>query len=174
MLHLQCTKKVLKVVGKTKSEPMTYNPTLYSWHVNEFRANRRKLLLFTNDLTHYSVYCYPVLKPQFLKMNHVLATVLMESLMNVGFDMSIAREYLNGFDPFLIGPTNSRRVLGVMNDLKQQILFMMSDYNHNPLGDHEIIKRLNQTPYRIPGHDTFLPVEAFAQKLGSSIGPLDL
>lgn len=58
MLHLQCTKKVLKIVGETKNVPALLKPTLLSWHVNEFRVDRRKLLLFTNDLTYYSVFWY--------------------------------------------------------------------------------------------------------------------
>ena len=122
MLHLQCTKKVLKIVGETKGGSVPLKPTLLSWHVNEFRVDRRKLLLFTNDLTYYSVFWYPATKPHMLNMKNVLASQLMESLMDIGLDVNIAEKYFTGFDHAIFTPTSSRRVLGVMNDQKQQLL----------------------------------------------------
>lgn len=165
MLHLQCTKKVLKIVGETKGGPVTLKPTLLSWHVNEFRVARRKLLLFTNDLTYYSVFWYPATKPHILNMKNVLAAELMESLMAAGFTANQVEEYLTGFDHAIFTPTSSRQVLGVMNDLKQQLMFLMSDYCEEPLSFKEITKRLNKIPYRIRGHKMCYPVEVFAERL---------
>ncbi|MBN2567848.1 MAG: hypothetical protein JXB42_00290 [Deltaproteobacteria bacterium] len=165
MLHLQCTKKILKIVGETKGGPVPLRPTLLSWHVNEFRAARRKLLLFTNDLTYYSVFWYPATKPHILNMKNVLASELMEALLAAGFKPDHVEKYFTGFDHAIITPTSSRRVSGVMNDLKGQIMFLMSDYYEEPLSSREIIKRLNKTPYSIPGHKTCYPVEAFAERV---------
>ena len=165
MLHLQCTKKVLKIVGETKDGPVPLKPTLLFWHVNEFRVAKRKLLLFTNDLTYYSVFWYPATKPHILNMMNVLASELMESLMDAGFTTSQVEEYFTGFDHAIFTPTSSRQVLGVMNDLKHQFLVLMSDYYEEPLSFKEITKRLNKTPYRIPGHKMCYPVEAFAERL---------
>lgn len=133
MLHLQCTKKVLKIVGEAKGGPVPLQSTLLSWHVNEFRVDRRKLLLFTNDLTYYSVFWYPAIKPHFLNMKNVLASELMDSLMAVGFPIDQAEKHFTGFDHAIFTPTSSRQVLGVMNDLKKQIMFMMSDYYEDRL-----------------------------------------
>jgi len=165
MLHLQCTKKVLKIVGEIKDGTIPLQPTLLSWHVNEFRVARRKLLFFTNDLTYYSVFWYPATKPHILNMKNVLATELMDSLMTAGFTTDQVEEYFTGFDHAIFTPTSSRQVLGVMNDLKQQLMFMMSDYYEPPLSFKEITKRLNKTPYHIPGHETCYSVEAFAERL---------
>ena len=165
MLHLQCTKKVLKIVGETKDGPVPLQPTLLSWHVNEFRVDRRKLLLFINDLTYYSVFWYPATKSHILNMKNVLAGELMESLMAAGFTADQVEEYFKGFDHAIFTPTSSRQVLSVMNDLKQQLMFLISDYYEPPLSFKEITKRLNKTPYRIPGHETCFPVEAFAERL---------
>lgn len=165
MLHLQCTKKIFKIVGEIKGGPVSLQPTLLSWHVNEFRVDRRKLLLFTNDLTYYSVFWYPATKPHILNMKNVLASELMESLMAAGFTADQVEEYFTGFDHAIFTPTNSRQVLGVMNDLKKQLMFLMSDHYEQPLSFKEITKRLNKTPYRIPGHKMCYPVEAFAERL---------
>lgn len=165
MLHLQCTKKVLKIVGETKGGPVPIKPTLLSWHVNEFRVARRKLLLFTNGLTYYSVFWYPATKSHILNMKNVLASELMDSLMAAGFTADQVEEYFKGFDHVIFTPTSSRQVLGVMNDLKKQLMFFMSDYYEEPFSFKEITKRLNETPYRISGHEMCFPVEAFAERL---------
>lgn len=165
MLHLQCTKKVLKIVGETKNGPVPLKPSLLSWHVNEFRVDRRKLLLFTNDLTYYSVFWYPATKPHILNMKNVLASELMESLMNAGFTPDQVEEYFTGFDHAFFTPTSSRQVLGVMNDLKKQLTFFMSDYYEDPLSFKEITRRINKTPYRIPGHKMCYPIEAFLERI---------
>ena len=165
MLHLQCTKKVLKIVGETKDGPVPLQPTLLSWHVNEFRVARRKLLLFTNDLTYYSVFWYPATKPHILNMKNVLASELIGSLIAVAFTPDQVEEYFTGLDHAIFTPTTSRQVLGVMNDLKKQLMFLMSDYYEEPLSFREITKRLNKTPYRIPAHKMCYPVEAFAERL---------
>lgn len=85
--------------------------------------------------------------------------------MDAGFTTNQVEEYFTGFDHAIFTPTSSRQVLGVMNDLKQQLMFLMSDYNEDPLSFKEITKRLNKTPYRIPDHKMCYPVEAFAERL---------
>jgi len=45
------------------------------------------------------------------------------------------------------------------------LMFLMSDYYEEPLSFKEITKRLNKTPYRIPGHKMCYPVEAFGERL---------
>ena len=104
-------------------------------------------------------------------MKNVLASQLMESLMDIGLDVNIAEKYFTGFDHAIFTPTSSRRVLGVMNDQKQQLLFMMTDYYDHPLSHKEITKRLNQTPYKIPEQKNKYgyTAETFAEKLGGTI-----
>lgn len=165
MLHLQCTKKVLKIVGETKGGPVPLRPSLLSWHVNEFRLARRKVLLFTNDLTFYSVFWYPATKAHILNMKTVLAGELMDSLMAAGFTAEQVEGYVAGFDHAIFTPTSSRQVLGIMNDLKQQLMFWMSDSYRQPLSFREITRRMNTTPYHIPGHKMCYAVEAFAEML---------
>ncbi|MFH1357209.1 MAG: hypothetical protein ABII18_08780, partial [bacterium] len=149
----------------TKNGPVPLKPSLLSWHVNEFRVDRRKLLLFTNDLTYYSVFWYPATKPHFLNMKNVLASELMESLMDAGFTTDQAERYFTGFDHAIFTPTSSRRVLGVMNDLKKHLTFFMSDYYEEPLSFKEITRRINKTPYRIPGYKMCYPIEAFLERI---------
>ncbi|MFH1654454.1 MAG: hypothetical protein ABIE74_10450 [Pseudomonadota bacterium] len=123
LLHLQCTKKVLKIVGETKDGPVPLKPTLLSWHVNEFRVARRKLLLFTHDLTFYSVFWYPATKPHIMNMKNVLASELMDSLMAAGFTADQVEEYFTGFDHAIFTPTSSRQVLGVRSSSIFHLLF---------------------------------------------------
>jgi hypothetical protein len=98
-------------------------------------------------------------------MKNVLASELMDSLMAAGFTPDRVNGYFAGFDHAICTPTNSRQVLGVMNDLKQQLIFLMSDYYEPPLSFKEITRRLNKTPYDTPGHKMCYPFEAFAERL---------
>lgn len=82
-------------------------------------------------------------------MKNVLASQLMESL------MSIAEKYFEGFDHAIFTPTSSIRVLSVMKNQKQQLLFMMLDYR--------------VTPYTIPDQKTCYASKAFTEKLGGTI-----
>ncbi len=85
--------------------------------------------------------------------------------MNAGFTPGRVEEYFTGFDHAIFTPTSSRHVLGVMNDLKKHLMFLMSDYYEQPLSFKEITKRLNRIPYNIPGLKMCYAVEAFAERL---------
>lgn len=84
--------------------------------------------------------------------------------MRANFEKSKILELLGDFDEAVITATNSRHVLGIMNDLAKHIAVYMADYPEK-IPHHEIIKRINETPFRFPDRKMEFPVEVLQRML---------
>ncbi len=78
MQPIHCTQKLLKELGKRGAgvpQPEPQRGLLGPWHANLIRIERRKCILFTNDLTLYS-FLVPGVKKVVIQADHVLAVGL--------------------------------------------------------------------------------------------------
>jgi hypothetical protein len=99
---------------------------LGAWHANLLRIERRKCVLFTDDQTLYSVFVPCLRKPQFEQIADVFGQALFRSLRLTEFSQTQIETILDNLDPLRSGRTNSRSVLGSMNDLAYQLQWMIA------------------------------------------------
>lgn len=120
MLLLRCTVKLLKEVG-VKNADLANNiqiiDPLDSWYVNLLHLDRRKCLLFTNEKTLYSFLVPGVKKANYKDFGLLFRENLMLNLKYEGFDDGKVRKLLNGYEDYGFTKTQSRSVLGSMNDM---------------------------------------------------------
>ncbi len=121
MVLLKCTselRKALKLSDQNLAKNTAENSSFNNWYVHRFRVGRTTFLLFTNELTLLSFVFYKGKKP-------ITAQVMPAMLMNgLGHLLSIKgvgeqtiNKVLDQFDAGLYGKTDSRRILGYMNEI---------------------------------------------------------
>lgn len=129
MRYIHCTQKLLQEIKAPVVDLKNItqdNSGLGNWYCNLFRFNRRKCLIFTNELTLYSFFIYGVMKkdieslPDLFRKNLVLN--LKQSLIDDRIIETIIAEYKEiGFCK-----TASRSVLGSMNDFTGNFTFRLA------------------------------------------------
>ena len=126
MAILRCTKKLLSELAtkpETASLPVS---DLSCWHANLLRIDRRKCVLFTHDRTLYSFLVPGLTKPHFRNFNEVFGQNLFKNLIAEKFPQDQIELFLNDIREIHITKTNSRSVLGSMNDLSLQLKYRIS------------------------------------------------
>ena len=162
MLQLRCTLKVQKQLGLSPndlSEVKGPDSLLGNWYSNLFMVDRRKTLIFMNERTLLSFVIYGVRKDNSKKISEILLRGIDQLLSMERFDISEINSVFLGYDSVQITKTNSRRVLGNMNDLvelyKHSILYN-GGLKHCDLAS--IIHRINRTPQRNLGWSNSIEV----------------
>lgn len=150
-MHLiRCTKRLQKETGLRQSDLCTEEPCfscLGSWHANLIYINRRKCVLFANDKTLFNFIAPDVPRATIRELDNLFKGYLNFILADEGFAEADRARILSEYDEIEFANTNSKRVLGSMNDLAFH-------YTHNILeagGVHSsavpgIIRQLNRMP----------------------------
>jgi len=126
MQIIHCTKKLLNELGALGSKMPAGHPAgvLGPWHANLIRIERRKSILFTNDRTLYSF-----LVPGWKKkddFHDLFLTNLNAHLAVEGLRQGEILKALTEYVEIAVAPTTNRSVLGSMNDLLNQVEFLVS------------------------------------------------
>jgi hypothetical protein len=169
MMQLKCTRKLLDFAGVMLSPLPEANDTLLgAWHVNTAVIGRYRFLLFLNDKT---LYCLVAVIPATEKtvrlamiFRHLLASAMLRNGVDQAHIEQVAREYVEE----TITKTDSRKVLGNLNDMFNQTCYVIEDaMNKNrPLDLLEIEDHLNRIPQKNIGWR--FSVDAFKKLLGAS------
>jgi len=118
MLVLRGTQKLLKELRLKKSDlSESGDGALGSWFVNLFWIERRKCVLITNDQTLYSVLLFGLTKPDFDTLDTRFRDGLIANLRRDGFPPEQIASLAMALNPSVWSVTNSRSVLGSMNDM---------------------------------------------------------
>ena len=134
----------MKELGTKPTLAPTQPPSLSDWHANILRVDRKKCVLFTNDLTLYSFLIHMVKTPLSGDFSKLFRLGLLKSLMSDGLDNPQARHKLGGHDSVMVAKTNSRSVLGSMNELAFQIKYIVHATGGLDIADlSEINRQLN-------------------------------
>ena len=120
MQLIRCTQKLLKEMGLQKYELNATEPTfsyLGSWHANLLHIDGKKCILFVNDRTLFN-FIVPNVKRQEIKN---LSRIFYENLKYaLSFDETLVKvqeKILREYTEVNYSITNSKKVLGYMNDL---------------------------------------------------------
>ena len=169
MMQLKCTRKLLDFAGlKPAALPENNGTLLGAWHVNTEVIGRYRFLLFLND---ESLYCLVAVIPATEKtvrlamiFRHLLASAMLRNGVDQAHIEQVAKEYAEE----IITKTDSRKVLGNLNDMFNQTCYVIEDaINKNrPVDLLEIEDHLNRIPQKNIGWR--FSVDAFKEMLGVS------
>lgn len=152
MLQLRCTQKVLREFGlKPNDISAARDPDslLGNWYVNLFTVDRKKTFLFMNERTLLSFIIFGVKKSNVQKMPEVFLRGLDQVLTLEGFDTAEIDLVFDGYETIEFTKTDSRRMLGNMNDLASLYRhFILSDGGFDHCDLNEIISEINRSPQR--------------------------
>jgi hypothetical protein len=142
MITLCCTQKLLRRLHVTKPEATTIAPTnvLGNWYANLIYVGRVQLVMATSEHSLLTVLLPAVELRKSLMPNLCDAVYLL--LQELGVDQARAATEVEQMQEVRIGRTESRSVLGPMNDLSRMLDWDVRD-GRPPM---EIMLRLAETP----------------------------
>jgi hypothetical protein len=146
MAIIRCTTKLLNELGAKPMSVKDQPPGLCDWHANLLRLERKKYVLFTNDQTLYSLLVHWGKTPRSADFLERFRLGMFMSLMSEGLTEVQVEYLLREHQQVMITKTNSRSVLGSMNDLAFQIKFMIGDSRLADADLSEINRQLNHIP----------------------------
>jgi len=122
-------------------------PSLFDWHANLLLLNRKKYVLFTNDQTLYSLLMHLRKTPRSADFLEIFRFGLFNSLMSERLAEAQVEYVLGEHSQVTITKTNSRSVLGSMNDLAFQVKSMICMNGGLANADlSEISRQMNRIP----------------------------
>jgi len=150
MQLIRCTGKLRKEMGLKKADLQDTEPTfsyLGSWHANLIHIDRRKCVLFVNDKTLINFIVPDVAREQIRSLSTIFISYLESVLAEEGLGKPVIERILSEYSEVGYAKTNSKRVLGSMNDLAFHYKFLIQEEG----GVHShavpnIISRLNHMP----------------------------
>ena len=149
MIAIQCTQKLLKEVGPEFKEAIIPTYPLGCWHANLLLLDRRKCVLFTNDLTRYSFLAPGLKKPDFKNLEEVFRQKLFRSMRLDGFGQKEIERALEEVQEIAFTRTSDRSVLGTMNDMANIIKWAVYDAGGLLSVDiDEMNSKLNRMPIK--------------------------
>jgi hypothetical protein len=151
MQMIRCTQKLLKEVPMELAVEVAVLPAA-CWHANLLRLDRRKCLLFTHDTTLFSLFVPGLTKPDFKHFPDLFGQALFRTMRQFDFPQIQIENMLDRCRNIRVGRTNSRSVLGSMNDMKQMIDLTVFDQGSLAKTDMaELVHMLNQTSFKAIG-----------------------
>ena len=147
MTIIRCTTKLLNELGVKPANAPDQPTSLYNWHANLLWLDRKKYVLFTNDQTLYSLLVHWMKTLRSVGFLERFRFSLFKSLMSEGLTEAQIEHMLSEHAQVTITKTNSRSVLGSMNDLAFQIKSMI--HMSGGLADaglSEISRQVNRIP----------------------------
>jgi len=118
-----CTKKVIDKISKYKKvENAKEDLGFHNWYVDLINLERKNYFLFTNSETLFSFFVYAGTKKELENLEHIFEEKLKEQIVReVGTSIKYLDELFPKTGAYRFVKTNSRSVLGSMNDFKFQI-----------------------------------------------------
>ena len=162
MIQLRCTGKVQKQLGIKPSELSEIkepDSTLGNWYVNISTIDRRKTFLFMNERTLLSFILYGIKKSNTPRIHEIFLKALNQLLLLEGFDFKTINKINDEYLDLEFTKTNSRSLLGNMNDLTEN--YKCSIYTNGGLQHCDLtatIHRINRMPQRNIGWEYSIDV----------------
>ena len=165
-VRVQCTKKLQKEIGVKPADLYdgVGDSLLGSWHANLIYVFRRKCVLFANDKTYFNFLAIDVTRAEIRDMQGLFTRELTRALQ--AYDMAQAQidRILGDYTEIGISNTNSRSVLGVMNDLAYNYKWVMEEAGSLVnVHYYDVLRSMNRMP--CGAIDYASPIEELARVL---------
>ena len=146
MQFIRCTHKLLRELKiKPAATAEAEAGCLGGWHANLILIERKKCVLFTSDTTLYSIFVPGLKKRDFESFSEVFRYNLISSLKNDGFSAMEIEKALREYQDIEFAITDSRSVLGSMNDLVLHLKYWIDSEGGLKLVNlDDLNKRLNR------------------------------
>jgi len=164
VLLIKCTQKLLKELQQKPACDVAQQSILGSWHANIFHVERRKCVLVTNDLTLYAMFIPYLTKSDFKAFHIVFGQNLFKNLLYENLQQKEIETALEECREIQYAKTDSRSVLGSMNDQKFQLECMIQA--EDGLGNtdiYELNSKLNHGLFSAINYRH--PIELLKEKL---------
>ena len=113
---IRCTQKLLSELKIKPAVVESTTDSFWCWHANMFYIERRKCVLVTNDKTLFCLFIPSLKKPDFQSFHYVFGQFLFKNLLYEQISQNQIETVLDECQEIQYGKTNSRSVLGSMND----------------------------------------------------------
>lgn len=158
MVVLRCTLKLLKEL-RVKDNDLVQesgDPSLLGdWYANILSIERRKCVLFTNAETLFTFVAVGLRRQAFDQIGDVFRNRLEESLREEGIPADRVDKVLMEHENLPLGKTESRSVLGSMNDFANCLKRYITSESGLMHGDlPSIQRRLNDMPMGAIGYSS--------------------
>ena len=147
MQLIKCTAKLRKEMGLKKSdlsETVPENSLLGAWHANLLYVNRKKCVLFVNDKTLYNFVVINLSRAKIKELDSIFVQYLVLNLFQEGFSEALVKRLTQEYDTIQFTKTDSKSVLGSMNDLAFHYKYHIQTEGENALPS--IIHKMNRMP----------------------------
>lgn len=178
-IYLQITKKTADHMGIKKLENIDiYQPSINMWHASLKYINRKKSILFMNDLTRYSFFLYGIRKKELQYMQNIFIDSLIDTMRSDNFPHDSIMKLVDNLGSINIIKTNNRSITGSINDhYKSLDYYLDKSYldhmeSEGILNLNKINRRLNRTPLMC-SQDGFFAVERMREILIENYDPED-
>ena len=159
MLVLRCTQKLLKRIGAPAAGDATSTTRLGDWYANLVVVERRPLVLLVSERSRLPVV-FPARRVK--RLAEHLPGILEDVLHALGIPAPSIERELHEMRTTIIAPTNSRSVLGTINEFSLMLRHRLHD---EPDADLiEVAAWLSETP--IPALGDFFPDAKTRELLG--------
>lgn len=91
--------------------------SLFNWHVNIYYINKRKHIIFVNDLSRLCVIIDGVRSSQLNLLKEKFCSSLYTYLISIGIKQSLIDSYIKDGTEMIISKTNSRSIIGTMTEM---------------------------------------------------------
>ena len=163
-MNICCTKKFLSELQKNPGKEDAIIDSFWSWHANIFYIERRKCVLVTNDTTLFTMLIPVLKKPDFQSFHFIFGQHLFKNLLNEEIPQKQIETILSECEDIQYKKTNSRSVLGSMNELKFQLEYHIGAKGGLAKTDiFELNQQLNRTIMSPIKYKR--PIEMFMEKM---------
>lgn len=156
---LRFTQKLLKDMKVAPNE-LEGIPDFFSWHVNIMQL-KRKYILFVHDASRLCIVLEGIRSNQSAKLIEQFRAELKQYLLYEGIQKRFMNQYLLEAGEIVIARTNSRSVLGTMNEIAFSCSVIEREFSS--LMERE--KWLNSLIYKPINYEE--PIDVFKQSLNS-------
>ncbi len=162
---VRCTKKLLKELRIDNAITAGEDGGLGGWHANLFLSHRRKCVLFIHDRSLYSLLLTGLKRKDFDELAFLFGEILFKTMRLNGFSQKAIERMLTEYEQVSFASTNSRSVLGSMNDRIAEVRFQLDRFDSLEAANiGEIRKLVNEVPMGALKYAQ--PVEELARLLG--------
>ncbi len=145
---IRCTQKLLKELRIKPQQAEVVN-NIGSWHANLLRIERRKCVLFTHNMTLFSIFVAGLKRNDFDHFDDVFGQTLFKTMQLFDFKQSEIERMLDWSQHNIYTKTNNRSVLGSMNDMAYQIEHYIADFGGLDYTSFaELHYQINHIPYQ--------------------------
>lgn len=149
---IHCTQKLLKEL-RIKPQETDVLSDVGSWHANLLRIDRRKCVLFTHDMTLFSVFVAGLKRADFDHIDQVFGQAMFKTMRLFDFEQEEIERMLDWSEHNSYTKTANRSVIGSMNDIAFHVDFFIHDAGGLAYADlAQLHRRINQIPFKAVGY----------------------